>query len=91
MVKKRLGNKIDQRYRLYYNDHAMHGNPGTNLASNARTVDYTGMLQQTVRDVVAWVEDGKSPPRNTLYWVDDGAQIKCRSARSVRPGGKPAG
>jgi hypothetical protein len=87
MVKKRLGNKIDQRYRLYYNDFAMHGNPGSNLAANARTVDYTGMLQQTVRDVMAWVEKGKTPPANTRYSVTDGAQIRVPPLLGLLRGG----
>lgn len=89
LVKKRLGNKLDDHYRLYYNDHAMHGNPGSNPNANARTVDYTGMLQQTVRDVMAWVERGKPPPPSTKYAVVDGAQIVVPPAAGERKGMQP--
>src|SRR5262249_61982689 len=89
MVKSRLGNKIDDRYRLYYNDFAMHGNPGTNLAANARTIDYTGMLQQTVRDVTAWVEKGVKPPIGTKYAVANGAQIVVPPTADERKGVQP--
>lgn len=33
------------------------------------------MLQQTVRDVAAWVEQGVRPPKSTKYEVVDGAQV----------------
>jgi hypothetical protein len=89
MVKSHLGKKIDDRYRLYYNDFAMHGNPGTNLASNARTIDYTGMLQQTVRDVAAWVEQGVKPPATTKYAIADGAQIVVPPTADERKGLQP--
>jgi hypothetical protein len=89
LVSKRLGNKIDNHYRLYYNDHAMHGNPGSNLSSNARTVDYTGMLQQTVRDVMTWVEQGAKPPKSTKYAVADGAQIVVPPTAGERKGMQP--
>jgi hypothetical protein len=90
-VKKFLGKKIDDRYRLYYNDHAEHGNPSpSNLAVNARTVSYTGMLQQTVRDVAAWVEQGVKPPPSTKYAVADGAaQIVVPVTADERKGLQP--
>ena len=67
----------------------MHGNPGTNLAANARTVDYTGMLQQTVRDVMAWVEKGVRPPASTRYWIEQGAQVKVPPIAALRGGMQP--
>jgi hypothetical protein len=87
-VKKFLGKKIDDRYRIYYNDHAMHGNP-TNPAGNARIVSYTGMLQQTVRDVTAWVEQGVKPPTSTKYAIADGAQIVVPPTADERKGLQP--
>jgi hypothetical protein len=87
-VNKFPGNKIDDRYRIYYNDFAMHGNP-TNLAGNARTVSYTGMLQQTVRDVAAWVEQGVKPPKSTKHAIADGAQIVVPPTAEERKGLQP--
>jgi hypothetical protein len=88
-VKKHLGKKIDNSYRIYYNDHAMHGNPGNNPAANARIVSYTGMLQQAVRDVAAWVEDGVKPPTSTKYAIADGAQIVVPPTADQRKGMQP--
>jgi hypothetical protein len=90
LVKRQNGPRFEERYRLYYNDHAMHTNPpANNPAANARIIDYTGMLQQTVRDVIAWVEKGKRPPGSTRYWVDDGAQIKVPPIALLRGGVQP--
>ena len=86
-VKKHLGNKIDDRYRLYFNDFAMHGNPGSNPGANARTIDYTGMLQQTVRDVAAWVEQGVQPPKGTNYKVDKDTQVQVPPLLGLLRGG----
>jgi len=87
-VEKFLGNKINDRYRLYYNDHAQHGNP-TSLAAHARTVNYTGMLQQTVRNVAAWVEQGVNPPKSTVYEIVDGAQVVVPPTAGQRKGLQP--
>jgi hypothetical protein len=89
-VKKHLGSKIEDNYRLYYNDHAMHVSPNPNdKAANARIVSYTGMLQQAVRDVAAWVERGVKPLDNTVYEVVDGAQVAVPPTAGERKGMQP--
>jgi hypothetical protein len=87
-VQKFLGNKTKDQYRLYYNDHAQHGNP-TSLEAHARTINYRGMLQQTVRDVAAWVEEREKPPKSTVYEIVDGAQVVVPEAADDRKGLQP--
>jgi len=60
--------------RLYYVDHALHGDqPGEDDTS--RVVSYAGPLQQSLRVLAAWVEDGVEPPANTQYDIEQGQVI----------------
>ena len=79
--------RIDDRYRLWYVDHAMHTGaepmPGmvvadTTPARKTRMVSYLGVLQQALRDVAAWVEHDVPPPASTTV------------ERGRRPGGRAA-
>jgi hypothetical protein len=38
-------------------------------------ISYAGVLQQALRDVVAWAEKGIAPPQTTNYKVQDGQVI----------------
>jgi hypothetical protein len=65
--------------RVYYTDHALHGDePGSDNAS--RTVSYNGPLQQSLRVLAGWVEDGVEPPQSTHYAIEDGQVIVPDSA-----------
>ena len=88
LVESRLGDQTDKHYRLYFNDHAQHGNPSS-PAAHARTVNYRGMLQQTVRDMAKWVEQGKRPPASTRYVLDEDTQIQVPHVAAVRKGLQP--
>lgn len=57
--------------RLYYTKHAMHGDqPAVEDAS--RVVSYLGELQEALRVLAAWVEQGAAPPASTSYRIADG-------------------
>ena len=58
------------KFRLYYNDHCMHGN--TEKMENTMVTNYLGVLRQSLLDVAAWVEEGKEPCPTTNYEVDVG-------------------
>ncbi len=78
-VNAQLGERADRQFRLYYTDHALHGDePGAEDAT--RVVPYQGMLQQALRDVAAWAEDGTVPPPSTQYRIQDGQVIVPDSA-----------
>ncbi|HTR70255.1 MAG TPA: hypothetical protein VMH41_08500 [Mycobacteriales bacterium] len=93
LVKQTLGRRLDDSYRLWFIDHAMHTTPmdlpGDPLpARTTRVVSYVGVLQQALRDVSAWVEHGIIPPESTVYDVDD-AQIRVPASAAARKGIQP--
>lgn len=70
-VEAYAGEQAHDRVRLYYTDHALHGDqPGEDDAT--RIVSYNGPLQQALRLLSAWVEDGVAPPESTQYRIEDG-------------------
>jgi hypothetical protein len=82
-VQANLGDRFDDNFRLWYNDNADHIGPRTQ-----RLVRYDGMLQQALRDVSAWVEQGIAPPRSTRYEVTD-SQVSVPGDAAVRRGIQP--
>jgi hypothetical protein len=87
-VKQVLGNQLDTKFRVYMQDHALHG-AGTEGGTSTRTVSYNGALQQAIRDVAAWVEQGVKPPASTQYQIVDGAQVAVSSIAAMRKGIQP--
>jgi hypothetical protein len=86
-VKAVLGSRIDDRYRLWYTDNALHGGP-SQKGDSLRVVNYTGILQQALRDLSAWVEKGVPPPPSTSYKVVDG-QVEVPPTAAERKGIQP--
>ena len=86
-VAEYAGEDADNRVRLYYTDHALHGDQPDNEDAN-RIVSYTGMLQQALRDVAAWAEQGIAPPASTSYAIDDG-QVLVPGNAAERQGIQP--
>jgi len=81
------GGHLDKNFRLWYTDNADHGGP-PNPPAQAITVDYTGVLQQALRDVAAWAEQGIPPPATTNYeMVDTQPHLaaRARQRRGVQP------
>jgi hypothetical protein len=95
------GDTINDRYRLWFVDHAMHVNPSRYMSptegaetaerdgpTDTRVVNYTGVLHQALGDLIAWVEDGIEPPATTAYNVVDG-QIVLPATAHERRGVQP--
>ncbi len=86
-MRTQLGDRADDHIRLWYTDHALHGDePGVGDAT--RVVSYQGALQQALRDLAAWVEKGVSPPASTNYRIEDGQVVVAPSAaerRGIQP------
>lgn len=81
--------EASSRFRLFYIDHAQHNSPApTNTAAFARTINYQGVLQHALRDLVDWVEEGVAPPRGTRYGVAD-SQIRVPVRVGRRKGLQP--
>ena len=74
---------FQDNFRLWYNDNADHLGPRT-----PRLVQYDGILQQALRDVSAWAEQGIAPPRSTRYDVVD-SQVSVPASAAARRGIQP--
>ncbi|MCF8336239.1 MAG: PKD domain-containing protein [Bacteroidales bacterium] len=78
-VEEHLGDSTGNYFRLWYTDHATHGEP-TTPKDLTHTVSYHGVLQQALRDVSAWVEKGMAPPATTSYKIKNGQVIVPQTA-----------
>ncbi|MDJ0458627.1 hypothetical protein PUN71_015590 [Arthrobacter sp. NQ7] len=74
-VREHLGDQIDDRFRLWYIDHGLHGDSGKEEEHPTRSVPYIGALHEALRQLVAWVENGEAPAASTSYQVADGQVI----------------
>jgi len=83
-----LGSRIDDSFRLWYVDNAMHNALPYTKKDGIRIAGYLGVLQQALRDVSAWVEKGTPPPANTSFKVVDG-QIQVPASAAARKGIQP--
>ena len=84
---RNLGPAAGHHLRIYYSDHALHGDEPGNPSAN-RVVSYNGTLQQALRDLAAWVEQGKAPPASTTYTITDGKVLVPPTAaerRGIQP------
>lgn len=86
-VRKHLGDRTDDSFRLWYTDHALHGD-GPDTEDTTRIVSYQGALQQALRDLAAWVEKGDVPPASTTYRIEDG-QVLVPPTAAERRGIQP--
>ncbi|HET8710554.1 MAG TPA: hypothetical protein VFM32_04210 [Spongiibacteraceae bacterium] len=82
-----LGDKTDANFRLWFIDHALHGD-FTRQEDPTHTISYLGALQQALRDLSAWVEKGVAPPATTNYKIVDG-QVVVPAAANERKGIQP--
>jgi len=86
-VKENLGAELDNDFRLWFTDHAVHGDEYPPVDST-RVISYLGVLYQALRDLSAWVEKGVPPPPSTNYKVVDG-QIVVPASAAERGGIQP--
>lgn len=74
-VRENLGDQTDNHFRLWYTDHAIHGDASNQLDDPTRVVSYLGVLQQALRDLSNWVEKGIAPAPSTKYQIKGGQVI----------------
>jgi hypothetical protein len=88
-VKKVLGSRVDDQFRIWYDDNAIHGSAtGQSGSERTRIISYATVLQQALRDVSAWAEKGTPPPASTVYKVVD-AQVVVPARAADRKGIQP--
>jgi len=94
ILRDRLGDRLDDQYRLWFNENAMHF-PASILPSgrppvpSTRVIDYQGCLQQALRDLIAWVEDGTEPPASSGHEASVDQRITLASSAVERRGIQP--
>lgn len=82
-----LGGSVDESFRLWYVDNALHGDDGPQDHPD-RTVSYIGVLQAGLRQLAAWVEKGIEPAAMSAYEVLDG-QVFIPETAAERQGIQP--
>ncbi|MFV0266383.1 MAG: hypothetical protein ACK5HT_04530, partial [Draconibacterium sp.] len=87
-VTENLGDKTDDNFRLRYTEHALHGDAASQLDDATHAVSYIGVLQQSLRDLSAWVEKGIEPAANTNNKIVDG-QVVVPATAEERKGIQP--
>lgn len=80
-VKENLGDKTDANFRIWYTDRAIHGDASGQLDDPTRVVSYLGVLQQALRDLSQWVENGIAPAPSTSYQIEKGQVLTPMQAR----------
>jgi hypothetical protein len=86
-VKENLGDSTDHYFRLWYTDHALHGDIPME-DDPTHTVSYLGVLQQALRDLSVWVEKGIPPAATTHYKIVDGQVVvpaKAEDRKGIQP------
>jgi hypothetical protein len=86
-VKDRVGSRLDDVFRVWYVDNAIHGQPAPGPEST-HIVEYTNVLQQALRDLATWVEKGVPPPPSTSYKIVD-TQVVVPATAAERKGIQP--
>jgi len=92
-VQAALGPRLDDHYRLWFTDNAMHTAPAVmpgdrRPVASTRVINYTGVVQQALRDLSNWVEKGWAPPESTTYEIVDG-QVSLPPTAAERKGIQP--
>jgi hypothetical protein len=86
-VHEHLGGAIDDHFRLWFTDNALHGDDEVQ-EDPLHTISYLGVLHQALRDLSRWVEEGVVPPAGTNYEVVDG-QVVVAADAAARGGIQP--
>jgi hypothetical protein len=86
-VKEALGDRLDDHFRLWFTDHALHAEDGR-PAYSTWVVPYVGVLHQALRDLSAWVETSAAPPASSRYKMVDG-QVEVPPTAAARRGVQP--
>lgn len=78
-VEEHLGERTSEHFRLWFSDHTNHAD-SSRQTHPTHTVSYLGILQQALRDLSAWVEQGIAPAPTSRYEIADGQVLQSDSA-----------
>lgn len=86
-LKENMGANLDDNFRLWFFDHANHGDL-SNPDASTHVVSYMPVLHQALRDVSAWAEKGVAPAATTEYKIIEG-QVVVPASAAQRKGIQP--
>lgn len=89
-----LGRELDNRFRVYYNERAAHLPGSKQPKGNApvtttRLIDFQGIVEQAVRDLIDWVEQDREPPVGSAYHLGPDLGVTVPAAATERGGIQP--
>jgi hypothetical protein len=87
-VRSHLGEATDDRFRLWWIEHAAHLVP-LDPAGRTRVIEYAGCYGQALHDLVAWVEDGVAPAPSTAYDLAPDGRLALAGTAAERYGIQP--
>jgi hypothetical protein len=85
-IRKALGDDFDDNCAIWFVDNAHHENP-LDALQRGHVVSFGGALQQGLRDLARWVEQGVKPAE-TEYRIED-AQVLIPASAAERGGIQP--
>src|SRR5262249_22830415 len=85
---RNLGETVNDHFRLWWSEAAMHGPATAETGNTTRAIDYTGIISQALRDLIAWSEDGVPPAPSARYELTDG-QVVTGPDAAARGGIQP--
>ena len=88
-VEQSLGAAAADSYRVYFNDRADHQGADTVGDRAASLVDYVGIVEQALRDMASWVEEGVPAPTSTQYEMRDSQVVVSSEDADARGGLQP--
>lgn len=86
-LQENMGASLDNNFRLWFTDHANHGDL-SNPDAPTHVVGYVAVLHQALLDLSAWVEKGLAPAATTNYKIVDG-QVVVPASAGERKGIQP--
>jgi hypothetical protein len=79
LVREHLGDATEEHFRHWWIENSSHSPPAFQRVGQTdwltRLVDYTGYIDQALRDIVAWVEDDVAPPHQQWEITRDNALV----------------
>ncbi|KAF5684290.1 hypothetical protein FDENT_6795 [Fusarium denticulatum] len=85
---RKVKGSLEDHYRQYYSNNADHVMGKIEAPYTSRVVDFTGLYQQHLRDLVVWVKNNVTPPTPTNYTVVEG-RVEVPLSTSARKGIQP--
>ena len=99
-LRRRKGDAVDEQMMIWFNERAWHGSVGAPAGSVpagnppvdvTRLINYSGVVQQALADLIGWVEKGVRPPSGPSNFVlTDDLEIELEPAGAQRGAVQPS-